>query len=261
MDDFLVREKLRAYVTDGEPPMTLTSAGLLAKGARQGALRLGAGLGAGTTVTALALVAALIYLPANQSQPALSGEAACLGRVPIVPGATSDVTADPLATGSAAPLPPVSSEQLAQVSCSLVDKVTAMLPGRRFLPSNWRGAPPFQTLEYEGGLRVSARTATGSFGVLIVPLTTASSTPPDWQGRLETLPDGTTVAITTDFGMFGDKGSRMITVQRRTQGTVILVMADNVRTVRPEVDAGGDPILTEDQLTQIAAMPQLEVFG
>jgi len=42
MDEFLVREKLRAYVTDGEPPMTLTSAGLLAKGARQGALRLGA---------------------------------------------------------------------------------------------------------------------------------------------------------------------------------------------------------------------------
>jgi len=181
--------------------------------------------------------------------------------MPIVPGATSDVPADPLAIGSAAPLPPVSFEQLAQVSCSLVDKVTAMLPGGRFPPSNWRGEPPFQTVESDGGLRAAARTADGSFGVLIVPVTTASPTPPGRQGKLETLPDGTTVAITTDFGYFGDKGSRMITVQRRTQGTVILVMADNVRTVRPGVATGGDPILTEDQLTQIAAMPELEVFG
>jgi hypothetical protein len=38
------------------------------------------------------------------------------------------------------------------------------------------------------------------------------------------------------------------------------VTADNVRAIRPEVQADGDPVLTKEQLIQIATAPQLAVF-
>lgn len=179
-DDFVVREQLLAHVTHDEPPMTLTSAGLIAQGARRRTLRV-AGM-TGAALTAVALVGVLLYAPPSGSAPpvaALSAEAECLARVPIVPGATPDVTADPLVHMSPPadlPTPTVFDSDLkTRVTCYLVDAIPAMIPGVQFTPVNYRGDPPFAAIGDDGALRTYARTPIGGVGVMLVPIDYSSS--------------------------------------------------------------------------------------
>jgi hypothetical protein len=254
MDDFLVRQKLRSYVEEHEPPMTLTSADLLAKGARRRLLRLGTGT---SFVVAAILTLGFVYLPPNQAQPAaVSAEAACLARVPIVPGASPDITTDALASES--PVSPADSATAARISCYLVDTLLTMLPDQQFLPTTWRGTAPFQTVVGEQGVTASARTAGGSFGVIINRSADAwhPATSPDTVLRPE---PGLTVEIHHDNPI--SPSSRVTIVVARTAGTVIIVSADNLRAIRPDPVAEGAPMLTDDQVTQIATAPQLVLYG
>ncbi|NUT35705.1 MAG: hypothetical protein HOV79_21835 [Hamadaea sp.] len=270
MDDFVVREQLLAHVTQDEPPMTLTSTGLLAHGARRRRIRIG-GL-TGTALTAIALIGVLLYAPPSGSAPpaaALSAEAECLARVPLVPGATPDITADPLVHMSPPvdlPTPTVVDTDLkTRVTCHLVDTVPAMLPGVRFMPVTWRGDVPFEAIGEDGGLRLSARTPTGGFGVKIMPAKEHNPKiyeSPHFQGTVETLPDGTKVAVVDDRGFLGGDGeSRHLLVEYITARTRITVSTDNVHQVQPDPIAFGPALLTKEQLIQLASSPQLAVFG
>lgn len=249
MDDLLVREKLRTYVVENEPPLTLTSADLLAQGARRRLFRFSA-------FAAVALVAAVIVgfaLPSNEPRTVLSGEASCLARVPLVPGATPDITADPLAASS--PLSPVDSATATRVSCSLIDAVSTLLPSARYLPSTWRASAPFQTVSSSDHLLSSARTPNGS---LTVTISRATGSLPSFESTVF-LPDGRQVMVETQRDLLGP-GSLMIMVVFQTGGTLVTASTDNYRTVRPPA-FGGAPILTQAQLVQLVTAPSLAIYG
>ncbi|MEV6970271.1 hypothetical protein AB0M47_34705 [Hamadaea sp. NPDC051192] len=249
MDDLLVREKLRTYVVEDEPPMTLTSVDLLKQGSRRRTFRFGA-------FSAVALVAATVAwfsLPSNEPQTVLSGEAPCLARVPLVTGATPDITVDPLAASS--PLSAVDSATATRVSCYLVDAVAALTPDARYLPTTWRAAAPFQTVSASDHLLASARTPGGSFSVMITRATVA---PPSGDATV-TLPDGRQVAVDSYPDLLGP-GARWLEVALWTGHTLITVGADNYRTVRPPT-FGDEPILTQAQLIQLVTAPALALYG
>ncbi|MEV0267576.1 hypothetical protein AB0H43_02260 [Hamadaea sp. NPDC050747] len=249
MDDLLVREKLRTYVVENEPPLTLTSAGLLAQGARRRLFR----LSAFSAVALVALSFAGFLLPSNEPRTVLSGEAPCLARVPLVSDVTPDITADPLAASS--PLLPTDPALAERVSCYLVDAVPALLPGVRYLPSTWRAAAPFQTVGLSDQLLSSARTPTGSLNVTI---SRSSTSPPRFDSTVS-LPDGREVMIESHRDLLGP-GSRVLMVLFQTGATLITASADNYRTLRPPT-FGGDPILTQAQLIQLVTAPSLAIYG
>jgi hypothetical protein len=255
MENFVIREKLLDYVTTDEPPMSLTSAGLIAKGSRRHRLRV---LG-GATGVALAVTAAFAFVPGTggggssppPSWPALSAQD-CLDRVPIAPVAPTE------AAFTVSPSPRPSSEQLTQITCLMVDKVLAMAPTVTFLPPIGDREVAFEARFLDDSADFvfsSARTADGDkIDLIILPRKPGDTVPAD----AVVQPDGTLVATADDTNGDARISSRSIIVDAWTAGTHITVIA--TRTVSKPATAG-HPLLTTAQATEIALAHELAIYG
>lgn len=159
---------IREHVSTGEPPMSLTSVALLARGRRERRRRTAVGVSAG----ALAAVAVAGVLTVTGNAPATApGAPADLGAVcPELRGA---------ATGPARSLPPatahpvVEATVLDRLDCALARAVTRLMPDARFAPAFHAKALRFETEgaarqpQYVASAEVYSPAGRGNLDVLI----------------------------------------------------------------------------------------------
>jgi hypothetical protein len=274
-------DELLAYVTADEPPMALTADRLLTLGRRRHRLRLLSAIGGGGGAIAVALGVLVAQLPGTPAPQFATPQAACLREVPIDAAAPGDVVGDPNnpldPTASAAPeLVPPTEEQLTAVSCAAVRGVLGLVHGKTFFPHGYRGQAAFQAtwFPYGGMIMAQGRAIGGGAVSVSVSAQKANEHPPTqeqlrtdepWKSmdhvQLDNLPDGAAVLTYTAQLPLGESvGAHRNFVTVWTGHTIVTATSDNLRSVRP-ADAGGPPLLSLDQVRQLALDPAFAVFG
>ncbi|WP_406044861.1 hypothetical protein OG799_10575 [Micromonospora sp. NBC_00898] len=278
---------IREHVSTGEPPMSLTSVALLARGRRERRRRTAVGVSAG----ALAAVAVAGVLTVTGNAPATApGAPADLGAVcPELRGA---------ATGPARSLPPatahpvVEATVLDRLDCALARAVTRLMPDARFAPAFHAKALRFETEgaarqpQYVASAEVYSPAGRGNLDVLIF----AQVQPPATAAELVALgqrevrrvgPHGEVMIVGDRLGPVDEPGSqvRQSSVYLYTGRTVVAVRTSNEGAASGGQDPSGRPSskgdgpvheavvvapvppLTVDQLADIAADPDLAIYG
>jgi hypothetical protein len=124
MQETTVREALRAYVSVDEPPLGLTSDGVLAAGRRSRRNRRLAGVAVAGLATALLAAGAVVVLDGARTGPHYEAVAAC--PYPPGPRPPGQVIADQ-------PLPPMVLEWAkTRLTCHLAQALPSLLPQAQY---------------------------------------------------------------------------------------------------------------------------------
>jgi hypothetical protein len=252
MDDTLIRDALRAHVTEGEPPLSLSSAGLLQAG-RKARRRRALTTAAAALSVVLAAAGGALLLPGRAPVEQAGHQPASL-ECPDVLAARTPLR-DPAAAA-------------ARVTCYLDEAAARLMPGATFRAAKARaGTEPLvartQGNEISAYATVVDANGTGSVGVTVMRSTTpraeiiARCAGDHAKASCRTTPDGT-IAEVYDFGAEAN-GARTVTVYAYTGSTVVVATAAN------RVESGDDtapatrpdPPLTIDGLITLAGDPAL----
>jgi hypothetical protein len=297
MQDAFVREALLAYAAD-EPPMTLTSEGVLAAGRRSRRLR--RVLAVAGSVAGLASLAGLFLfvpgpvLPAPPAGPSWSGldtEALCTAADRPATPVTGLPTSVRNESGYNRPVPTEPTDHAAaRLSCYLMREIPRLLPGAIF--QSIPGAPPgLQPLQVHddrpGGLAkpvdrslpyyvssaiVEDGNGVGTVGFGISPAGgSAADAAADCGGTtcaVRTGPHGEVITVSTlpAFTLAGNAGSYFVTINIYMGQTLITASASNQDIREPSHGTGAPPAgradlpLSVDQLIAIGTASQLSLF-
>jgi hypothetical protein len=253
MDDVLVRDALRAHVAQGEPPLGLSSSGLLRAGRRARRRRsLATAAAALSIVLAASGGALLVHHPAPVEQA--GHEVASLACPDVLAART------PLRDPAAA---------AARVTCYLDEAAAELLPGATLRANKARaGTKPLvaraQGNEVSAYATVVDSEGTGSVGVTVMRATTpraeivARCAEVPTKASCRTEPGSETITEVHDSGAEAN-GAHTVTVYAHTGNTVVVATAanriesadDTAPATRPA------PPLTIDGLIALAGDPAL----
>jgi hypothetical protein len=256
MDDILIRDALRAHVAQGEPPLGLSSAGLLQAGRRARRRRAVTTAAAALSVV-LAAAGGALLMPWPPSVQQAGHEPTSL-ECPDVLAARTPLR-DPAAAA-------------ARVTCHLKGAAAALMPDATFRAAEARAGTTPLVARAEGN-EISAYATvvdtggTGSVGVTVMRSTTARAeilarcTGEQAKASCRTKPGSGTIAEVHDAGAGAD-GVRTVTVYAYTGNTVVVATAanrvDSADDTAPPTRA--DPPLTVDGLIALASDPALVLY-
>ncbi|HLL69262.1 MAG TPA: hypothetical protein VK453_26640 [Micromonosporaceae bacterium] len=257
MDDILIRDALRAHVTQGEPPLTLSSAGLIHTGrkARRRRSLSAAGAALSLLVVAAGGGALLAHRPAAVEQ---AGHEVASLQCPDVLAAGTPLR-DPAAAA-------------ARVTCYLEEATTELMPKATFRPAEARvGTKPLvarvQGNEISAYATVVDTEGIGSLSVAVMRATTppaeiiARCAEKHAKASCRTEPGSATIIEVYDFGV-EPNGAHTATVYAHTGATVVVATAanrvesaaDTAPATRPDLP------LTIDGLITLARHPALVLY-
>lgn len=266
-----LHEALQAFVRDDEPPMGLTSAGILQAGRRSRRNHRAAALAGAAAAAAVLTLAGMAALPSllPASRPASTFGA--LAPCPAVPGSRPAGQIDP-----ARPFTPaMAAWATASVTCALADEVPGLLPDARFLRVPGAKAGPLVGYTFNGeqppfGNRVDAvalvrdRHGTGDLTISVGVggardrQAAIAACQHDPRCEVRTISPGVTALV----AKYLPAAEAVVTVYRGH--TLIHVEASN--TDRQVVNGAAPgatrdaPVLATGQVLDLALSPQLYLF-
>ena len=255
MDDSLVRDALRAHVTRGEPPLGLSSTGLLDAGRRARRRRVMATTAATLSVMVAASGALLLHRPVSVQQA--SHEVASLECPDVLTART------PLRDPEAA---------AARVTCYLTEATTRLMPRASFRPNEARAGTKPLVAKARGDEISASATVVDSDGTgSVIVMVRRDTTPRDEilarcadehaKASCRTRPGSETVTEVYDFGALAN-GAHTVTVYAYTGSTlVVATMANRVESADDTAPATRtDPPLTTDALITLASDQTLVLY-